>query len=133
MRTEKSPLRIACSACSNSWEGSGFPFVYGLALERRRADGVAEPRSVMGVPSAKVRHAQAHPSRHVFARSNRAKGRDASKIHRNDRMLAGSISAKQNQFREGTLVPTARANFLIFIDGSFRTDHHVAFMTASGN
>jgi hypothetical protein len=42
-----------------------------------------------------------------------------AKYHRNDRMLAGSISAEQNQFRKGTLVPEARLNSLIFIDGHF--------------
>jgi hypothetical protein len=52
IRTEKSPLRIACSAWSNSCEGSGFPFVYGLTLARRRLDGGAEPRSLMIFPSA---------------------------------------------------------------------------------
>src|SRR5665213_2006487 len=41
MRTEKSPLRIACSACSRSCWESDFPFKAGLRLAARRA--VEEP------------------------------------------------------------------------------------------
>src|SRR5258706_10217695 len=50
MRTEKSPLRIDCSAWSSSCEGSGLPLLNGLTLERRRAEGEAGPRSVMEFP-----------------------------------------------------------------------------------
>src|SRR4051794_33413940 len=51
MRTEKSPLRIACSACSRSSEGLVLPLPEGFGLPARRAaDGVAEPRSLMEFP-----------------------------------------------------------------------------------
>jgi hypothetical protein len=87
----------------------------------------------MRFPSgAKVRHAQAHPL--VMFSHDQIVRRVATqaKYRRNDRMLAGSISAERNQFREGTLVPASRENFLIFLDGLYRADHHAAFMTASG-
>src|SRR5947209_2454235 len=51
MRTEKSPLRIACSACSKSSEGFVLPLPEGFGLPARRVtDGVAEPRSLMKFP-----------------------------------------------------------------------------------
>src|SRR5258708_17284291 len=81
MRTEKSPLRIACSAWSNYCEGSGFPLVWGLILVRRLADGAAGPRSLMAIPSRKcafrIEHVRADFLQHQIARpiSNQAKYR----------------------------------------------------------
>src|SRR5580692_9799799 len=60
MRTEKSPLRIACRADSNSWEGSGFPLLYGLILVRRFVDGTAEPRSLMMFPPQAAKTGQSN-------------------------------------------------------------------------
>src|ERR1044072_6887084 len=51
MRTEKSPLRIACKACSRSSDGLDFPLPNNrVLLARRVADGAAGPISLMDFP-----------------------------------------------------------------------------------
>src|SRR4051812_27789670 len=51
IRTEKSPDRIACSACSRSCIESGLPLTAGLRFEGRRGDDEAPgSRSLMGSP-----------------------------------------------------------------------------------
>src|SRR4051794_14525991 len=74
MRTEKSPLRMACSACSRSSDGLVLPLPEGLGLPARRVtDGVAEPRSLMKVPLG-----AGAPESGLRASSNRVRSRRSS-------------------------------------------------------
>src|SRR5882724_6822650 len=56
IRTEKSPARIACKACSRSCSGSSFPLgSVGVGLRLAARDDAPGERSLMGVSSTPVR------------------------------------------------------------------------------
>src|ERR1700759_795554 len=82
MRTEKSPLRIACSACSRSWLGSGLAAPLRLEAGRRAGDVAPESRSLMIFPPAsqKAESAQGLGMRTPVNQKDQAGTRGCSKL-----------------------------------------------------